>query len=109
MIRGTAKFDGLTLGEFSASFLGPSGAVHLEAKTAFVDSTTGATHGWTNTTTWSPETIEKLKELKEVMERDVAKVHFVGGGETLASTRKAASLGEGGLGELLSGKDAPQV
>ena len=108
MIAGTPKFDGITLGEFTASFLGPPGATHLEAKSAFVSTSTGHTHGWTKTTSWSPETLAKLAELKEAMERDVAKVHF--GGDAVGPSRADQAVPVAGLGEFLdTTKDAPQM
>lgn len=107
MIRGTPKFDGLTVGEFTGSFLGPPGAVHLEAKVAFVDSTTGDTHGWTKGTQWSKETLAKLMILKEAMEQDVAGVHF---GNAVVVTGSNDTAAPAGLGEFLdTAKDAPQV
>lgn len=106
MIRGTAKFDGMAIGEISINFLSPT--VHMEAKAAFVNSETGTTHGWTKSAQWSPETMRKLQELKELMEQDLAKVHFVGDGgvQTGASEGGRAA---GGLGEFIAGSEAPQV
>ena len=108
MIRGQAKFDGITMGEFSANFLSPT--VELKCKAAFINQGTGATHGWTNGASWSPETIQKLNELKESMEKDLGKVHFVGGGESFFSgnsTSSGGTMGPSGLGEHID--DAPQV
>ena len=108
MIRGTAKFDGIAIGELSANFLAPT--VHMEGKAAFVNSDTGTTHGWTKSTRWSEETIKKLQELKESMERDLAKDHFVGeSGTRIGASEGTTAANGGGLGEFLSQSDAPQV
>lgn len=104
MIRGSAKFDGIAIGNISVDFLGPT--LTMTCKAAFVDSTSGNTHGYTTGASWSPETIQKLKELKEAMERDLGRVHFAGEGTTTplgASTTAEAS----GIGEHLA--DAPQL
>lgn len=112
MIRGNPKFDSITVAKFEASFLGPT--LNFTAEAAFANSRTGQTHGWTKNTTWSPATIEKLKELRSLMELDLGAMHLEGGGEVLvgptsvATTRGLAPEG-GGLGEHLGGDTVPQV
>jgi len=104
MIRGTAKFDGLALGEGSFNFLGPT--THLEAKAAFINSQTGDTHGWTKNIAWSPAVMEKLKELRALMEADLGRIHLSGG--DFASPYSAPNRPDmGGLGEHL--ETTPQV
>jgi hypothetical protein len=105
MIRGTAKFDGLAVGELSANLLGPM--AKLTAKAAFINSETGHTHGWTTNEQWSPETIVKLRELRAAMEADLARIHF---GDGLVE--KGEVFGgqvPGGLSEHLSEPDARQL
>lgn len=106
MIVGAAKFNSLALGELTVKFLGPS--VHIEAKAAFVDTRTGQTHGWTKNEQWGPAVVEKLKELRALMELDFGKLHFDNGGDTLVGdvgpVRSAARPEEGGLGEHLTEK-----
>ncbi len=102
MIRGNPKFDGMAVLEGSFSFLGASNG--LEGKAAFINSKTGDTHGWTTNKQWSPQVIEKLKELRALMEVDLGQLHLDGGGEVLiASSTTGASLpegrGMGGIGE----------
>lgn len=106
MIRGSAKFDGISLGEAAFSFLGST--VHLEGKAAFVNTQTGDTHGWTKNEQWSPATIEKLAELRALMELDLGKLHLQDGGTALVTTARAASPSAevGGLGEHF---ETPQV
>lgn len=107
MIRGAPKFNGLALGEGTFTFLTPT--IGLKVKAAFVDNTTGKTHGWTETTGgWSKETLQKLDELRQCIERDLAAVHFDGadGGVLQSSRAPDAPLG---LGEHLEERDAPQV
>jgi hypothetical protein len=100
MIRGNPRFDGVALGEGSFSFLG-SNAV-LEGKGAFVNTRTGDTHGWTKNTQWSPQTIEKLKELRALMEVDLGNLHLESGGEVLVTAARTDSgTGPGGLDDHL--------
>jgi hypothetical protein len=102
VIRGNAKFDSISVGEFSGSFLGSTLA--FEAKAAFVNSKTGDTHGWTKNGQWSPPVIEKLKELRALMEIDLGRLHLEGGGEVLVSTSAGLPRASGGgLGEHFSG------
>lgn len=108
MIRGTIAFDGVAVFEGSFSFLG--GGIALEGKAAFTNSRTGDTHGWTNNKQWSPTTLEKLKELRALMEVDLGARHLEGGGESLvAAPGNAGGEGEpkGGLGDHL--EPTPQV
>jgi hypothetical protein len=116
MKTGTMKADIVMVGEFKVSFLGTS--VSFSAKAAFASSTTKETHGWTENTNWTPATIQKLRELKEAMETDLANIHLVGGaagsddvqrGLTLRDNAPPAGDDEDdGLGGHL-GADAPQA
>jgi hypothetical protein len=106
MIRGSAKFDSIAVGEIAVSFLGPT--VTVEAKAAFVNSKSGETHGWTKNTQWTPAVIEKLRELRALMEVDLGQIHLEGGGEILVTTaaNTSSSVGaeaSGGLGERFGG------
>jgi len=98
------KCDGIALGEASFSFMN-SGSIILEAKAAFVNTRTGDTYGWTKNTVWSPPTIEKLKELRTLMEIDLGHLHLEEGGEPLtgvsapAEGRGLGSMPKGGIGE----------
>ena len=100
MIRGYPKFDGLAVGEGTFSFLGAT--IHLEAKAAFVSAKTGDTHGWTKNTQWSPQVMEKLRELRTLMEIDLGRLHLTDGGEmpaTAATSGPSFGSDGGGLGE----------
>lgn len=101
MIRGTARFDGLAVLEASFSFLGST--LQLEAKAAFLNTKTGDTHGWTKNGQWSPPVIEKLKELRALMELDLGRLHLEGGGEVLVGPASATptAASPSGLGEHL--------
>lgn len=109
MIRGNPKFDSVSIGELSVSFLGST--LTFEGKAAFVDSKTGGTHGWTKNTQWSPATIAKLKELRALMELDLAALHLEGGGELIATATSTSRFtpDDGGLGEHLNGDKVPSV
>lgn len=86
MIRGVAKIDGITVGELRVAFLGAQRGV--TAKAAFVNLSTGETHGWTENSTWGPEVIAKVAELRAAMEVDLSKLHF-------DETETDASVGKG--------------
>jgi hypothetical protein len=109
MVRGTAKFDGIALGEFSVNFLGPT--LKMSAKAAFVGTESGATYGWTSNEQWSPETIAKLRDLQTAMEADLARIHFGATAETQQSA--APYIGQvppvGGLGEHLGEGDGRSI
>lgn len=97
------------MGEFSVNLLGTS--VQMKAKAAFVDTTTGSTHGWTESSQWSHDTVAKMKELVAMMESDMAKQHFIGdtGGAGAGPIEPGARPGmSGGLGEHV-GNDGEQV
>lgn len=94
----TVRFNGIALGELSVQFL-ESPAV-IKAKAAFINTQTGATHGWTTNHQWSPRTIEKLKELRILMEEDIAAFHFVDGSVATVGT---STTGSGGLKDGFQG------
>lgn len=76
----------------------------MKSKAAFVNSVTGNTHGWTTHHVWSPETLERLKKLRESMELDLAAAHFLDVGEApQAEVEETGTTTEssGGLGEHL--------
>lgn len=97
-----AKFDKLAIGEMTANFL--SVPTSLKAKAAFVDSTTGSTHGWTECSNWSPATAAKMAELRTCMETDLARIHFEDGA---TASSGGDQIAYDGLGEVL-GSHVPQ-
>ena len=102
-----AKFDQLKVAEISVNFLEASPSI--TAKAAFISTQTGQTHGWTTGRQWSPETLEKLAELRASMERDLAVTHFEDG--AISTSTPVGSIRESfaGLGEHLgSAGDIPQ-
>jgi hypothetical protein len=112
MIRGTPKFDGVAIAEGSFNFLGTGPA--LVGKAAFVSTKTGDTYGWTKNEVWSRATIEKLQELRALMEIDLGLRHLEGGGESLAGPATLAGPSGGlrdlgGLGDHLSGDGTRSV
>jgi hypothetical protein len=110
MIKGVTKFDGVAVGEFTAVFTGPT--LDFRAKAAFVDSKTGETHGWTTNQTWSPTTITKLKELREMMEVDLGMKHLESGGELTPNTispQRGSPHIPTGLGEHVNEGGVEQV
>lgn len=105
MIRGTPIFDGLAVMEFSANFLEET--VKLEAKAAFVQTADvgehkgGASHGYTVCTRWSEQTMKKLVELREALERDLGARHF----RDVSSSAGIHADDVGGIGENLEDED----
>ncbi len=97
-----AKFDKLAVGEMTANFL--SAPASLKAKAAFVNSATGATHGWTECFNWSPATTTKMAELRTCMEADLAHIHFEDGA---TASSVGDQISHDGLGEAL-GSHVPQ-
>lgn len=67
---GRSRIDAVQVGEVAIDALGPT--VALSAKMAYVDSRTGERCGYCNFNAWSPATLDKLRELFESMEQDVA-------------------------------------
>jgi hypothetical protein len=107
VIRGTSKIDAITIGTLNANFLAGPGAISLETKVAFVNSKTGQTHGWTDYKgPWSPAVTAKLKELAEVMEKEIGALHFADTDDISTSRPSEAT---GGLGEFVSSGDGSQV
>jgi len=115
MRKGTLKPNALAIASLEADFINPPTG-KMTAKAAFVNLETGATHGWTTHQTWSPSTIQKLRELKDAMEADMAAAHFLEagieepGGITMPATSSRV-VSPGGLGEHLDsqGEDAESI
>jgi len=97
-VIGVPAFNAVAVLDIDAiSFIGPS--IHLVAHAAFVNTNTGDSYGETTCTNWSPNTFEKLKELRAAMELDVAaKVFETDTVGALAGSPVAASVGDG-IGE----------
>lgn len=101
----SAKFDKIVLVSAEMKFASAGGSV--VGTGAFVSSATGATHGSTMCHTWSPDTVKALMAAKELMERDMYRLHFHG---EPGATNKPANLAEdlgarssAGLAEHLRG------
>lgn len=106
------KFNGIAIGELSVNYM--ENPAKVVAKAAFINTQTGQTHGFTTCHQWSPEVIEKLRELRVLMERDVSALHFVDVGGTAGTTTTGSGgmqQGFAGLGEKLGAADdgVPQV
>lgn len=96
----SAKFDTIRVAEVSVKFLETPAVI--SAKAAFVNTASGTTHGWTTCTSWSKETMDKLRELRELMERDLSEHHFADAG-TSTTTTSSGDMRDSfqGLGERL--------
>jgi len=100
MIQGTPKFDGIAVAKFEIDFLRTP--VHIEIKAAFVNSKTGATHGWTTGDgNISDKTRALMLELRNSMEQDLAERHFSSGGVAFNSLAPRKADAVGGIGEHL--------
>lgn len=105
-----ANFNGIAVGELTVNFL--ESPAKVVAKGAFINTATGATHGWTTCQQWSPETIIKLKELRALLEQDMVAVHFSDAASSFSGvvsppTPRGGQIREGfkGLGEHLGSAD----
>lgn len=99
----SAKFNNLKIIRLRADFNIAGG--NLEADAAFVNTVTGETHGWTKSggSPWEKDTQDAMTILKELMERDLQRIHFDDATDTVQSGSATGLQPEGGgLGELLS-------
>lgn len=101
-IKGSPVFDALAMLSLEAGFR----PLSLKGTAAFVNSTTGGTHGWTsaNGSIWSNETVELLKQLAQSMELDLAREHL---GISVQAPRETPRMviEDEGLAEHLGGED----
>lgn len=110
MRTGTLKANSLRIASFEVDYLVPGGTI--KAKAAFVNTVSGLTHGWTTHNNWSSETLQKLKELRESMELDLADAHFLDTGEipqAVGESKPIAPQLVGGLSEHLGSDDADSI
>ena len=117
MRKGILKPNAIAIASFEADFINPPTG-KMTAKAAFINTESGASHGWTSHQIWSPSTLAKLKELKDSMEADLADAHFHEGGDEPGqhgprglSPTPPRQNGAGGLGEHLDpkGEDAEPI
>ncbi len=106
-VKGTLKADALTIARITLDFL--QNPIKTHALAGLVDSRTGDTFGWTEVDggAWSPETRTKIQELRESMERDIAKRVFTSAG--IDESNGKGMRVEGGLGEHLGTEDATSI
>lgn len=103
-VEGTPLFNALVVAKMEIDFTGAT--LSMRAVAVFINTATGLSHGSTTASgqEWSQETIQRLVELRQAMETDLAAKHFA-----QSSGRQQAGLQmPGGLGEHLEG-DAPSV
>ena len=74
---GRPKIDGVRVGEVEADFLIPLPTISV--KFAYENSETGRTCGFGYHSTWSEETMQKMRELISSMETDIINAMFEGG------------------------------
>lgn len=105
-VIGTPAFNAVAILKIDAVHFHHN-SVALVAHGAFVNTDTGSTYGSTTCRQWSKVTLDKLAELRALMEEDLAALVFQRQPSTSASL---VPVEPGGLGEALRGeRDAPQV
>lgn len=102
----SAKFNAIRVAEVTLNLV--EATASITAKAAFVDTVSGQTHGWTTGRSWSEETMAKVRELRESMERDLERLHFDDGASS-PTTTSGGGLRDGfkGLGEELGAVEEP--
>lgn len=108
MIKGTLDTDEMRVARISVDYL--QNPIKIDVMFGFTSTRTGRTPAFANATSgvWSPATMERLKELCESMEADMARVVLTGG--ATATSRSTGGISEGGLGEHVGAPvDAPSV
>jgi hypothetical protein len=74
--------DSVQVGEIDIDAITHPDSIIMDAKMALVDSRTGRRYGFANRSSWSPETIARLRALLESMESDALQQVF---GDTASS------------------------
>jgi hypothetical protein len=100
-VRGTFKADALAIGRITVDFLANPSKVHALAALV-VESQIAQPLGWCEGSgnMWSPETLTKVRELRDAMERDMARALFAT--DVLEGTSKTGVIMTSGLGEHLA-------
>jgi hypothetical protein len=74
--------DSVQVGEIDIDAITHPDSIIMDAKIALVDSRTSRRYGFTNRSSWSPETITRLRALLDSMEADALQTVF---GESASS------------------------
>lgn len=109
-VEGTPAFNAVALLEIDAlNFTSTDSA--LVGHGAYINTKTGATYGSFSCHRWSKETIEQLKVLKTLMEKDLAALVFVSETASPLDTETGISLPvePGGIGEYASRSEAEPI
>lgn len=103
-VHGTLKADGIAVCRIEIDYL--TNPVKIKALAGFTVEATGQTVGWVDAgaNAWSEATLQKLRELRQLMEEDLARALFVGGGSGSEVTSRSNGLIPSGLGEHLGDK-----
>lgn len=116
MVTGSPRFNGLAIGEISINYLSNITARKegdppvLTVKAAFVNSEKGTTHGWTQGggkhggPQWSKAVVQKAEELRELLETELAQLHFDSVG-SMADRGDAIEPDDRGLAEHAEGSE----
>ncbi len=104
-VTGTPAFDAVTVLKIDPINFADKTAP-ITAHAAFINTGTGSTYGQTTCRVWSQRTLEKVEELRQLMEEDVAKLVFT----HRVEARPVELSDPGGIGEdLRNSGDAPQA
>jgi hypothetical protein len=106
-VIGTPAFNAVAILKIEPILFNTNDVV-LVAQGAFVNTDNGSTYGSTTCRRWSKPTLDKLAELRALMEEDLASLVFQRHAPT--ANAGAAQADPGGIGEELRGpSDAAQV
>lgn len=107
-VIGTPAFNAVAILKIDAVHFHHN-SVALVAHGAFVNTETGSTYGSTTCRHWSKQTLDKLAELRALMEEDLASLVFHRQ-PAAAVPSQQQHTDPGGIGEALRGtNEAPQV
>jgi hypothetical protein len=94
-VKGTPRFDSIFIGEVKLNLLAfPD--VHVTATAGYMDSETGKTFGSTQFVSgWSQTTLNKLNDLLDEMEQDIASQVFKEGSPIRGGVAPASPTSDG--------------
>lgn len=108
-VIGTPAFNAVAILKIDAIHFHHN-SVALVAHGAFVNTETGSTYGSTTCRQWSRPTLDKLAELRALMEEDLADLVFQRQPTAVTAAAASQQAEPGGIGEALrNAGDAPQV
>jgi len=107
MIQGTLKTTGVAVGTISINLKGVT--AKIEAEFYLVNPETGSTIAGGSLAHWSPETVEAIRALRSLMERDIGRLIFdqVHSTDSTVGSSATSSQEPTGIGEFLQRSVVP--